>query len=72
MRRRKGSQYLALHLTDTDIADNIALISQSLAFEQASNCRGLYLNETKTEYINKCFSNNDIGIRTLRKTPQTG
>ena len=75
LRRRQSSRYPAVHLTDTDFADDIALISQSLenaqsllqSLEQASNCVGLYLNETKTEYINKCHSNNDIGIRTLKQ-----
>ena len=75
LRARQSSRHPAVHLTDTDFADDIALISQSLenaqsllqSLEQASNCVGLYLNETKTEYINKCLSNTDIGIRTLQQ-----
>ena len=70
---RQGSRHPAKYLTDADFADDIALISQSLAnaqdllqsLEEASNCVGLYLNETKTEYMNKCNSNANTGIRTL-------
>ena len=69
---RKSSRYPAQHLTDTDFADDIALISNSLqdaqdlllALEEASNCVGLYLNEKKTEYINNCKLNNDVNIKT--------
>ena len=73
---RQGSRHLAKYLTDADFADDIALISQSLAnaqdllqsLEEASNCVGLYLNETKAEYMNKCNSNANSGIRTLQQT----
>ena len=60
---RRSSRHPAQHLTDTDFADdNIALISSALAnaqslltsLEKAANCVGLYLNETKTEYMNCC------------------
>ena len=72
----RSSRYPAKHLTDTDFADDIALISQSLehaeellqSLEQASNCVGLYLNETKTECMNKCLSNNTQSIKTLNGT----
>jgi len=55
LKKRESSRHPAKYLTDTDFADDIALISQSLAnaeallqsLEQASNCVGLYLNETK-------------------------
>ena len=64
------------YLTDTDFDDDIALISQSLlgaqsllqSLEQASNCVGLYLNETKTEYINMCSSDIDFIIKTLNNS----
>ena len=73
---RRSSRYPAVHLTDTDFADDIALISESLlnaqsllhALEQASNCVGLYLNETKTQCFNMCSSDNDFIIKTLNNT----
>ena len=73
---RRSSRYPAKHLTDTDFADDIALISESLAnaqsllnaLEQASNCVGLYLNESKTEFFNMCHSDNDFIIKTLNNT----
>ena len=56
---RKSTRHPALHVTDADFADDIALLAGSLAnaqellssLESASNCVGLYLNEKKTEYI---------------------
>ena len=53
---RRSTRHPAQYLTDTDFADDIALISESLAnaqsllqsLELASNCVGLYLNEKKT------------------------
>ena len=74
---KRSSRYPAEYLTDTDFADDIALISNSLAnaqsllqsLEQASNCVGLYLNESKTEYVNKCKSDSDNTIKTLNSTP---
>ena len=73
---RRSSRYPAKYLTDTDFANDIAPISESLvnaesilqALEQASNCVSLYLNETKTEYINKCTSNSDSVIKTINNT----
>ena len=71
---RKCSRQPATYLTDTDFADDIALVSNSLdnaeallnSLESAANCIGLYLNETKTEYINKCqTANNNFEIKTL-------
>ena len=61
LKERVSSRHPAKYLTDTDFADDIALISQSLAdaesllqsLEKASNSVGLYLNEKKTEYVNK-------------------
>ena len=73
---RRSTRHPAKHLTDTDFADDIALISESLvnaqsllqSLEQASNCVGLYLNEKKTEYINKCSSDSDFVIKTINNT----
>ena len=73
---RKSSRYPAEYLTDTDFADDIALISESLvnaqsllqSLEQASNCVGLYLNETKTEYVNRCNTDSDFVIKTINNT----
>ncbi len=72
----RSSRYPAKYLTDTDFADDIALISQSLehaeellqSLEQASNCVGLYLNESKTECMKKCISNNTHPVKTLNGT----
>ena len=70
-------RYPAIYLTDTDFADDIALVSQYLEYaqdllqslEQASNGVGLYLNETKTECMNRCNTNNSQPVRTLKGTP---
>jgi len=70
---RRSSRHPAAYLTDTDFADDIALVSQSLehardllqSLEQASNGVGLYLNETKTECMNRCNSNNSHPVKTL-------
>ena len=75
LKPRLGSRHPAIHLTDADFADDIALVSQSLAnaqsllqsLEEASNCVGLYLNETKTEYMDMCTPNTGTGIRTLQQ-----
>jgi hypothetical protein len=56
---RTSSRHPAEYITDTDFADDIALISNSLenaqalitSLEKAANCVGLYLNQTKTEYM---------------------
>ena len=76
LRRRRSTRQHAVYITDTDFADDIALISQSLqhaqdlfqSLEQASNGVGLYLNETKTECMNRCQSNNHHPVRTLNGT----
>ena len=39
------------------------------SLEQASNGVGLYLNETKTECMNRCNTNNSQPVRTLGGTP---
>ena len=65
---RKSSRHPAVHLTDADFADDIALISNSIenaqtllnSLESAANCVGLYLNDSKTEYMNYTKSNNSI------------
>ena len=71
---RRSTRHPAQYLTDTDFADDIALISESLvnaqsllqSLEQASNCVGLYLNEKKTEYMNKCNNDSDFIIKTIQ------
>ena len=63
-----GSRQPAEYLTDTDFADDIALISQSLEHAQdllLSNGVSLYLNETKTDCLNRCLSNADLVVKTL-------
>ena len=58
---RRSSRNPAVYLTDTDFADDIALISGSLinaqnlllSLESAAKCVGLNFNESKTEYVNK-------------------
>ena len=65
-----------MYLTDTDFADDITLLSQSLehaqdllqSLEQASNGVGLYLNETKTECMYRCHSKNSHPVRTRNGT----
>ena len=69
---RRSSLYPALHITDTDFADDIALLSDNLAnaqallsaLESAANCTGLYLNETKTECM-PINIRNKIDVKTL-------
>ena len=76
LRPKRSSRYPAEFLTDTDFADDIALISQSLehaqdllqSLEQASNGVGLYLNETKTKCMNRCLLNNNNPVKTLNGT----
>ena len=65
---RKSSRHPAVHLTDADFADDIALISNCIenaqtllnSLESAANCVGLYLNNSKTEYMDYTKSNNSI------------
>ena len=69
---RGSSRHPDLFITDADFVGDIALLSDSLtnaqallsAFESASNCTGLYLNETKTECM-PINIRNDIQIKTL-------
>jgi hypothetical protein len=68
---RRSRRYPAVYITDTDFADDIALVCQFLnhaqdllqSLEQASNGVGLYLNETKTECMNRCNSSNNHPVR---------
>merc|ERR1712002_1040998 len=72
---RTSSRHPAKYVTDTDFADDISLISSSLfdaqdllsSLEGAANCVGLYLNESKTEYINytKSNTNNNFDMKTI-------
>lgn len=56
---RKSSRFPAIHETDVDFADDLALLANSLthaqdlliSLETAANSVGLYLNEDKTEYL---------------------
>ena len=64
---RREPRSPAMYLTDADFADDIALISGCLenaqallkSLESAANCVGLYLNETKTDYLFKSPSNSN-------------
>ena len=71
---RISSRYPAEYITDTDFADDISLISSSLcdaqdllsSLEGAANCVGLYLNESKTEYMNLTSSSiSNFNMKTL-------
>ena len=61
---RRSSRNPAVYLSDTDFADDIALISGSLtndqnlllSLESAAKCVGLNFNESKTEYFNKTIA----------------
>ena len=72
---QRSSRYPATYLTDTDFADDIALISQSIdnaqsllqSLEQTANYVGLYFNERKTEFFSKSAAiDNNQKIKTLR------
>ena len=72
---RVSSRHPAEYVTDTDFADDISLITSSLqnaqdlltSLEGAANCVGLYLNESKTEYINYTKSpNNNFDMKTIK------
>ena len=73
---RKSSRHPAVHLTDADFADDIAIISNSLenaqsllsSLESAANCIGLYLNESKTEYISFSQTDDPLVIKTINNT----
>ena len=66
LKPKRGSRQPAEYITDTDFADDISLISSSLenaqnlllALEKTANCVGLYLNESKTEYMNNSQTQN--------------
>ena len=70
---RRGPRHPATYLTDTDFADDIALISSTIAnaqsllnsLESAANCVGLYLNESKTEYLTLNESDPTNSINTI-------
>ena len=59
LERRRGPRNPATFLTDTDFADDIALISSRISdaeillnsLESAANCVGLYPNESKTDNL---------------------
>ena len=71
---RCSSRHPAEYITDTDFADDISLISSSLqnaqdlliSLEKAANCVGLYLNESKTEFMtNSPTLDNTFIMKTL-------
>ena len=74
---RTSSRHPAEYITDTDFADDISLISSSLcdaqdllsSLEGAANCVGLYLNESKTEYMNLTTSSpiSNFNMKTLNR-----
>ena len=45
---RRSSRNPAVHLTDADFTDDLALAN---SLESAANCVGLFLDDTKTEYM---------------------
>ena len=70
---RVSTRHPAEYITDTDFADDTSLISSSLenaqdlltSLEGAANCVGLYLNESKTEYMNYTSSTNVFDMKTI-------
>ena len=70
---RRSSRYPALHVTDADFADDIALLAGSLSdaqalltsLESAANCVGLYLNDKKTEFMALNTHDHHIQLQTL-------
>ena len=71
---RISSRHPAEYATVTEFVDDIPLISSSLqnaqdlltSLEGAANWVGLYLNESKTEYINFTKShNNNFDMKTI-------
>ena len=68
---RKSSRYPSKHVTDVDFADDLALMADShssaqallSSLECAANSVGLYLNESKTEYVNINGNNPDPVIK---------
>ena len=74
LKARCSSRHPAEYITDTDFADDISLISGSLqnaqdlllSLERAANCVGLYLNESKTEYmINSAKTYDTFEMKTI-------
>ena len=73
LERRRGPRNPTIHLTDTDFADDIALISSRIEdaqcllnfLESASNCIGLYLDELKTEYLSLNLNDPKSQIKTV-------
>lgn len=73
---RRSHRHHAVYLIDIDVADDIALISQSLkhtqdilpSLDQACNGVGLYLIEIKTECMTWCASINSQTVSTLNGT----
>ena len=63
-------------MTDTDFADDIALVSESLvnaqsllqSLEQTSNYVCLYLNGNKTKYVKKCNTDSNFVIKNINNT----
>ena len=76
LERRLGSRNPATHVTDADFADDIALISSKIedaqklltALESAANCTGLYLNDSKTEFLTLNIDDPLVNIKTLSGT----
>ena len=74
LRPRQSSRNPAIHLTDADFADDLALLSNTLegaqlllrSLESAANCVGLYLNERKTEYMS--YNQPDNRLETIKTT----
>ena len=72
LERKRGPRNPAVHITDTDFADDIALISSRIAdaqkllnsLESAANCIGLYLNELKTEFYTPNLTDPSVEIKT--------
>ena len=68
LQERKGSRYPAVMITDTDFADDIALISDNMEkaqelleqVESAANQVGLQVNSTKTEFMLYNFREGEI------------
>ena len=68
---RKSSHYPSKHVTNVDFADDLALMAEShssaqallSSLECAANSVGLYLNESKTEYVNINGNNPDPVIK---------
>ena len=65
LQSRKSSRHPAIHFTDADFADDIALITNTISeaqtllnsLESAANCVSLYLNDSKTEYMSYVKTN---------------